>query len=310
MEYHFEHHVVPTIPYRGLKKLHRQLDETGLFARHREVISDGYVLLSGSGGGESPASSKAASMPVGDLMAGQPHHSWPGLVPQATWRASSALTTGRSAAWVTPDQLGVGGDAPAPAGRPVGHHGRPPPRGAGPRPWARSPPAATAASSASSSRPEASMADVEHVPDGRLEAPQVDRGRQVAGRAPSGSRPSSAVKRSPSSCRVTLRRSVRATRCPLAVDLADAPGDRVVGGHRGPQLVADQRVLAGAGRRAGRPAGPWPPRRRRRRRWPRRTTGRRPARRLAASTACTVPRGRRCSAKATSTESGQHRSTW
>ena len=23
MEYHFEHHVLPTIPYRGLKKLHR-----------------------------------------------------------------------------------------------------------------------------------------------------------------------------------------------------------------------------------------------------------------------------------------------
>ncbi|HVA05275.1 MAG TPA: fatty acid desaturase [Acidimicrobiales bacterium] len=43
MEYHFEHHVLPTIPYRGLKRLHRRLDETGLFTRHGEVISHGYV---------------------------------------------------------------------------------------------------------------------------------------------------------------------------------------------------------------------------------------------------------------------------
>ena len=43
MEYHFEHHVLPTIPYRGLKKLHRQLAETDLFIRHGEVISHGYV---------------------------------------------------------------------------------------------------------------------------------------------------------------------------------------------------------------------------------------------------------------------------
>jgi fatty acid desaturase len=45
MEYHFEHHVVPTIPYRGLRKLHRQLEETGIFVRHPEVLSDGYVLF-------------------------------------------------------------------------------------------------------------------------------------------------------------------------------------------------------------------------------------------------------------------------
>ena len=45
MEYHFEHHVLPTIPYRGLKKLHRQLDETDLFTRHGEVLSHGYVLF-------------------------------------------------------------------------------------------------------------------------------------------------------------------------------------------------------------------------------------------------------------------------
>jgi fatty acid desaturase len=45
MEYHFEHHVLPTIPYRGLKKLHRQLGQTDLFIRHGEVISHGYVLF-------------------------------------------------------------------------------------------------------------------------------------------------------------------------------------------------------------------------------------------------------------------------
>ncbi len=43
MEYHFEHHVLPTIPYQGLKRLHRQFDDTGLFDRHREVLSHGYV---------------------------------------------------------------------------------------------------------------------------------------------------------------------------------------------------------------------------------------------------------------------------
>ena len=45
MEFHFEHHVVPTIPYRGLKKLHRRLEETGLFVTHDEVISHGYILF-------------------------------------------------------------------------------------------------------------------------------------------------------------------------------------------------------------------------------------------------------------------------
>jgi fatty acid desaturase len=43
MEYHFEHHVLPTIPYRGLKKLHRRLGQTDLFIRHGEIISHGYV---------------------------------------------------------------------------------------------------------------------------------------------------------------------------------------------------------------------------------------------------------------------------
>src|SRR5580692_3289474 len=45
MEYHFEHHVIPTIPYRGLKRLHRKLDQTDLFIRNGEVISHGYVLF-------------------------------------------------------------------------------------------------------------------------------------------------------------------------------------------------------------------------------------------------------------------------
>jgi fatty acid desaturase len=45
MEYHFEHHVVPTIPYAGLKKLHRRLNQTDLFARHGEVLSHGYILF-------------------------------------------------------------------------------------------------------------------------------------------------------------------------------------------------------------------------------------------------------------------------
>jgi len=45
MEFHFEHHVLPTIPYKGLKQVHRMLDQTGMFARHGEVLSDGYVLF-------------------------------------------------------------------------------------------------------------------------------------------------------------------------------------------------------------------------------------------------------------------------
>lgn len=45
MEYHFEHHVLPTIPYAGLKKLHRRLGGTDFFSQHSEVISHGYVLF-------------------------------------------------------------------------------------------------------------------------------------------------------------------------------------------------------------------------------------------------------------------------
>jgi fatty acid desaturase len=43
MEFHFEHHVMPTIPYRGLKRLHRKLTADGLFEEHPELLSDGYV---------------------------------------------------------------------------------------------------------------------------------------------------------------------------------------------------------------------------------------------------------------------------
>jgi fatty acid desaturase len=60
MEYHFEHHVLPTIPYRGLKRLHRQLGQTDLFSTHGDVISHGYIrflsraLVASFGGGLSP----------------------------------------------------------------------------------------------------------------------------------------------------------------------------------------------------------------------------------------------------------------
>ncbi len=43
MEYHFEHHVLPTIPYRGLRELHRRLDQSGMFARNGQLLSDGYA---------------------------------------------------------------------------------------------------------------------------------------------------------------------------------------------------------------------------------------------------------------------------
>jgi len=43
MEYHFEHHVLPNIPYRGLRELHRQLNDAGMFDQHAELLSGGYV---------------------------------------------------------------------------------------------------------------------------------------------------------------------------------------------------------------------------------------------------------------------------
>jgi len=43
MEYHFEHHILPTIPYPGLKRLHQELDARGLFDENGEFLSGGYV---------------------------------------------------------------------------------------------------------------------------------------------------------------------------------------------------------------------------------------------------------------------------
>ena len=43
MEYHFEHHVLPTIPYPGLKRLHRELERRGLFSENGDFLSGGYV---------------------------------------------------------------------------------------------------------------------------------------------------------------------------------------------------------------------------------------------------------------------------
>jgi fatty acid desaturase len=45
MEYHFEHHVIPTIPFKGLRTLHRTLDRSDLFDRHGELLSQGYVIF-------------------------------------------------------------------------------------------------------------------------------------------------------------------------------------------------------------------------------------------------------------------------
>jgi fatty acid desaturase len=48
MEYHFEHHVVPTVPYRGLRRLHETLEARGFFAdssaqARADELSGGYV---------------------------------------------------------------------------------------------------------------------------------------------------------------------------------------------------------------------------------------------------------------------------
>jgi fatty acid desaturase len=62
MEYHFEHHVVPTIPFRGLRTLHRRLVAEDFFAERRDatdsqISSGGYVqYLTGA----MPASRRAA----------------------------------------------------------------------------------------------------------------------------------------------------------------------------------------------------------------------------------------------------------
>jgi fatty acid desaturase len=45
MEYHFEHHALPTIPYRGLRTIHRRLQDAGEFAEPPPTDTDsgGYV---------------------------------------------------------------------------------------------------------------------------------------------------------------------------------------------------------------------------------------------------------------------------
>jgi fatty acid desaturase len=43
MEYHFEHHVVPTVPFRGLRKMHRRLESAGIFEQDPGFLSHGYV---------------------------------------------------------------------------------------------------------------------------------------------------------------------------------------------------------------------------------------------------------------------------
>jgi fatty acid desaturase len=43
MEYHFEHHVLPNIPFKGLAALHRRLEDNGWIERHDDVVSGGYV---------------------------------------------------------------------------------------------------------------------------------------------------------------------------------------------------------------------------------------------------------------------------
>jgi fatty acid desaturase len=48
MEYHFEHHIVPTIPFRGLRQLHRKLEAADFYSRYppevrTQVSSGGYV---------------------------------------------------------------------------------------------------------------------------------------------------------------------------------------------------------------------------------------------------------------------------
>jgi fatty acid desaturase len=62
MEYHFEHHVVPTIPFRGLRTLHRRLVAEDFFAERKalpdsQISSGGYVQYLT---GPMPASRRAA----------------------------------------------------------------------------------------------------------------------------------------------------------------------------------------------------------------------------------------------------------
>ena len=69
MEYHFEHHVVPTIPFRGLKQLHRRLEAADFFARYEpetrdHLSSGGYVKYLAV---ELPESRRTIEAPVSEL---------------------------------------------------------------------------------------------------------------------------------------------------------------------------------------------------------------------------------------------------
>jgi len=68
MEYHFEHHLLPTIPYRGLKELHRLLDACGFFTtlsddERARALSGGYLRFAWEtvSGGRSGQHAGAAS---------------------------------------------------------------------------------------------------------------------------------------------------------------------------------------------------------------------------------------------------------
>ena len=41
--YHFEHHVWPSLPPYNLRLMHHQLDDQGFFARHPEYTNDTFV---------------------------------------------------------------------------------------------------------------------------------------------------------------------------------------------------------------------------------------------------------------------------
>ena len=128
MEYHFEHHVLPTIPYQGLRKLHRTLDSAGLFAEHGEFLSGGYVQFvaraaspqlrdrRGPGRRLTPTavgSGSGRSVP----QTGRPHA--PGHL-----TGQLGADDGQVGGVGHPDQLGVGGHHPNRQARPVGHHRR------------------------------------------------------------------------------------------------------------------------------------------------------------------------------------------
>ncbi len=190
-----------------------------------------------------PDSRSPPAAPLTGWARGQPQ-SRLGRMPQATWRESSALTTGRSAAWVTPINLAsvvmTRTGSPWPEATMVATTS-----GSNTSAFGTAPPAATEANSASSSSPEASMA-----------GPKTS---QMSGWNPhrlteAGREPSSCCRLEAVGGGQVFVRSVPGYPAPLGqadqvavvVHRADATRDGVVSGHRGPQPVADQCVLRGA----------------------------------------------------------------